>query len=359
MARNDLRPVRGLLGFALCFAAFGGASAQTLGGTVARFNLLAQTKMNLKGFSASRRLTVPVVGTSQGTSLKLDKAEIGVYHNNDITAKNGQAEAQTLHDSLTAPAGAVIVNSTGTALPAALFAGPGITISHFNASVANSGGELAVTGTPTSRVIFQIPGALSLTNFNVALAGGLAERNVFWQVGAAITLVNDDAANRTFPGTAVNIAANAVIAVASSGAGSLSVGRLLSRGGEIKLTQSGSGMLAVANPAAAGPAPPGEAVPPGVADVCPREDFLFPSPATGASAQFAYCMAESGSVSIKAWNATGAIVDAVEEVKASGAQLSTLDTGRLAPGVYFFRIERLYDSGAVERSTTKKFVVKH
>lgn len=331
----------------------GAASAQTLGSTVANFNILASSAITLTGFSPSQILTVPVVGTSPGTTLTLTNATAGVFHNNDATAMTGQSEAQTLNNSLTAPAGATTVTSANTTLPAALTAGPGVTVYHFNTSVTNTNTTLTLTGTPTSTVIFQMPGALALTNATVDLAGGILPRNIYWQIGTGITIVNSDATNRSFPGTAINSTAAADIAVTCGGAGTLSIGRLLSRGGSITLTQSGAGILTVQNPASAE-----DAIPPGVVSVCSQGDFIYPSPATGASAKFAFCMAESGNVSIKVWNAVGDIVARVEETKASGAQVSPLMTGRLAPGIYLYRIEKLYASGKSDSSNVKKFVVK-
>ena len=93
-------------------------------------------------------------------------------------------------------------------------------------------------------------------------------------------------------------------------------------------------------------------------DGCTAGNF-FPSPATGRVGTFNYCMGSAGTVKILVWNAIGDLASKIEDVKAAGTQSSTMDTARLAPGVYYYILERNYTSGAVTRSGTKKFVVKH
>lgn len=89
------------------------------------------------------------------------------------------------------------------------------------------------------------------------------------------------------------------------------------------------------------------------------EDFFFPSPATAATAQFAYCMASSGKAKIRVYNAIGDLAVKIEEYRSAGAHSATLNTGRLAPGVYLYRIEKNYDDGTSSTSPLKKFAVKH
>ena len=84
-----------------------------------------------------------------------------------------------------------------------------------------------------------------------------------------------------------------------------------------------------------------------------------PSPATGRVGTFSYCMAAQGRVRIKVYNSIGDLASKIEEDKAPGAQLSTMDTARLAPGVYLYILERDYGNSAIVRSAVKKFVVKH
>jgi len=97
---------------------------------------------------------------------------------------------------------------------------------------------------------------------------------------------------------------------------------------------------------------------PVVGGVC-GDDFFFPSPATGATATFAYCMALPGTVTIKVYNAIGDLVAKITDVKAAGAQSSVLNTGRLASGVYLYRLEKDYGGGNSTTSKVKKFVVRH
>lgn len=92
---------------------------------------------------------------------------------------------------------------------------------------------------------------------------------------------------------------------------------------------------------------------------CGSDDFFFPSPVAGARGNFAYCMALQGTVKIRVYNAIGDLATKVEDSKSSGAQLSTINTERLASGVYLYIMEKDYGSGNVNRSGVKKFVVKH
>lgn len=89
------------------------------------------------------------------------------------------------------------------------------------------------------------------------------------------------------------------------------------------------------------------------------DDFFFPSPATGATAQFAYCMALPGTVRIRIYNVVGDLAAKIVESKEAGAQLSQLNTARLAPGVYLYRLEKDYGGANSTTSKVKKFVVKH
>ncbi|MDD5209146.1 MAG: IPT/TIG domain-containing protein [Elusimicrobiales bacterium] len=93
--------------------------------------------------------------------------------------------------------------------------------------------------------------------------------------------------------------------------------------------------------------------------VCGGEDYFFPSPATGDTANFAYCMALPGTVRITVYNAIGDLVAKIEDSRAAGGQFSTLNTGRLATGVYLYRLEKDYGAGNSAASKVKKFVVQH
>lgn len=89
------------------------------------------------------------------------------------------------------------------------------------------------------------------------------------------------------------------------------------------------------------------------------DDFFYPSPATGAVGTFAYCMEKAGTAKVRVYNSIGDLVSKLEDAKAAGAQSSALNTGRLAPGVYLYLLEKDYGNGNVFRSGVKKFVVKH
>ncbi|MCR4295074.1 MAG: T9SS type A sorting domain-containing protein, partial [Elusimicrobia bacterium] len=104
------------------------------------------------------------------------------------------------------------------------------------------------------------------------------------------------------------------------------------------------------NPAAAAP---------GAGAAACSDGLFYPSPATGAVGTFSYCMTSAGDVKIRVYNAIGDLAVKVDDRKSAGQQTSTIDTARLAPGVYLYILERTYDSGDKSRSKVKKFVVKH
>ena len=330
------------------------ASAQTVGPDLANFNLLANTGMTLTGFSPVQPLIVQIVGTSPSNALTLTNAVVGTYHDNDTAAINGQAQGQILYNSLTNPPGAIFI-PIGNPIVSPLNAGPGTTVFQAAGSVTNGVGTIALNGTATSIVIFQIPGALSFTDVDVVLAGGILPGNVYWQVGTGVTVKNDDAVNRTFPGTVVLKGAAATVAITCSGAGNLAIGRQVSLGGAVTVTQSGAGVLTITYPSGGTGGAPGPVAP----NACSTGDRIFPSPATGSSAQIGYCMDQQGSVVIRVYNAIGDIAAKINESKASGTQTSTLNTGRLAPGVYFFIVEKHYGGGVVNKDAVIKFGVVH
>jgi len=103
---------------------------------------------------------------------------------------------------------------------------------------------------------------------------------------------------------------------------------------------------------------PANAPAPGQPVVC-GNDFFYPSPATGPVGNFAYCMAEIGTVRIRVYNAVGDIVARIDDVKPAGAALSPLNTARLAPGVYLYILDKNYGNGNSSRSHTERFVVRH
>jgi hypothetical protein len=86
--------------------------------------------------------------------------------------------------------------------------------------------------------------------------------------------------------------------------------------------------------------------------------FIYPSPVRDA-ASFGYTMAESGTVKIRVYSEIGDLVATVEESKPAGVWSSPLHASTLAPGVYYFILEKHYASGTAEKAGMKKFVVVH
>ncbi len=327
----------------------GGASAQTMGATLIGFNVLSNTAVSLTGTGVAP-VTVAVGGSAPGIARAFVNGSITTDHLNDVTAVNGQAEALVLFNSLTAPAGATFI-AMGGAVPGVLNVGPGTTVFQAAAGVTNNTTVTTITGSASSIVIFQVPTAMSLTDADIILAGGILASNVYWQVTQGVTVVNDDAATRSFPGTVVNNTAAAGISITCSGAGSLSIGRQVSVQGFVTLVQSGAGIMTVAFPAVAAPGVGGPAA-------C-SDGLFYPSPATGPVGTFAYCMDSAGTVKIRVYNSIGDLAVKVDDTKPAGAALSTIDTGRLASGVYLYIVERDYNGGNKSRSRVKKFAVKH
>ena len=336
---------------ALTFAAgtAGGASAQTMGSALASFNILANPQVTLTGPNPVQPLIVPVVGTSPGISLTVTNASATTYHPNDTSSINGMAQGLALWNSLLAPAGATIIPLAADTLPPALAPGPGVTIYTAAADITNNTSATTITGSASSVVIFQVNTFVKFTDTDIILVGVLPT-NVYWRVVTAVTIVNDDAATRSIPGTFVNNTDAADIAVTCSGAGSLNTGRFVSLQGSVTVTQSNAaGVLSFALPTGgAAPFTPG----------CSDGNF-YPSPATGATGTFAYCMDTAGDVKIRVYNAIGDLAVKVDDSRSAGAQTSTIDTGRLAPGVYFYTLERNYAGGNKSRSKVKKFAVQH
>lgn len=327
----------------------GSASAQTMGSIVKSFNILANPAVTLTGFAADP-FNISTVGIAPGVALTLTNATVTTQHLNNVTSINGQSEAATLSTSLTNPPGATFIALAAATLPPALTPGPGITVYTAAANVTNNTSVVTITGSPTSVVIFQITTFMTLTDTNVILAGGISPSNVYWKVTNNATIINDDAVDRTMPGTIIVTTTPDDVAVTVSNAGSLSIGRLISLGGDVTVTQSGAGRMIMALPA--------EPAPSVSVSAC-TDGLFYPSPATGAVGTFAYCMDSAGSVKIRVYNVIGDLAVKVDDTKPAGAATSTIDTARLAPGVYLYILERDYGAGNKARSRVKKFVVKH
>jgi hypothetical protein len=363
--KRTIRRMGGLSILALLVGSASVASAQ-VAGSWTNFNILANTAVSLTGVDMTNKLYVPVVGIAPNTALTKVRAVVGTEHLNDTTAVTGQLDATALNTSIDgAVPGATIINQhalSPNTLPGTLNPGAGVTVYQWAGQpVTNNSTTLILTAGVADKVIFQVGTALTLTDVNIVLAGGLLAGNVYWQVGTGVTVVNDDAATRSFPGTVVLNGAAANIAVTSSGAGALNIGRLISRNGAVTVVQSGAGTLTVANPI--GGTGGGSDAP---APTC-GPDYFWPSPATGPTGNFQYCMARSGHAIIKVYNAIGDIVAKLDDhtsgctatATAAFTCLSPLNTGRLAPGVYLYRVQKFYDDGTSATSSVKKFGVKH
>ena len=323
------------------------ATAQTMGNTLAAFNILANPSVTLTGFAAAP-LVVNRVGTSPGITLTTTNASATHYNANDGLAVDGQTEAGVLWNSLTNVAAVttdvLATNTFPPVLPAAGAYTAGVIKITAAADITDTG-ALTITGTPNTIIIIQAGTFVSLTNMDITLAGGILPSNVYWQVNTAVTIINNDATTRSIPGTFINNTAAQNIAITASGAGGLNVGRFISRQGSVTVTQSGAGAMLFNGPAAGGFLP-------GCSD-----GLFYPSPATGAVGTFSYCMESAGTVKIKVYNAIGDLASKIEDTRTAGQHTSTMNTGRLAPGVYLYTVERDYGNRTVN-SGVKKFAVK-
>ncbi len=88
-------------------------------------------------------------------------------------------------------------------------------------------------------------------------------------------------------------------------------------------------------------------------------EFFYPSPATGPTGTFQYCMSYPGTMRVRVYNSIGDIVAKVEDATAAGGQSAHLNTSRLAPGVYLYLLDKDYGGGNVVHLPVQKFVVKH
>ena len=87
--------------------------------------------------------------------------------------------------------------------------------------------------------------------------------------------------------------------------------------------------------------------------------YVFPSPTTGDTADVAYFMETSGLVTLRVYNEIGRLVENFEVSKPADTQGSTINTGNMAPGVYYCLLTMKYDDGTVKRYSKIKFAVIH
>ena len=88
------------------------------------------------------------------------------------------------------------------------------------------------------------------------------------------------------------------------------------------------------------------------------DPYIFPSPSTGNMARVVYFMPGPGLANIRVYNEIGGLVDTLEERKSTGPQSSSINIGKLAPGVYFYLLNLKTDDGNTKKYK-RKFVVTH
>jgi hypothetical protein len=229
----------------------------TVGATLAAFNAFGSTGITLTG-SAPNILNVNEVGMSPSAGpTTLTNAIVTSEHDDDATAIAAASEASTLDAELTTLSlggdGITVIAVGPATLPSILNPVLGnVNVYTFAAGCTNTSSTITINGSADTVVVIKVANALTLTDVNVILSGGQLSGNVYWQIGEAITITNDDATSRTIPGTFISqtSVAPGAITVTDSGAGNLSVGRLISLLGGVTLTQSGAGVLSTPRPPA-------------------------------------------------------------------------------------------------------------
>jgi hypothetical protein len=85
--------------------------------------------------------------------------------------------------------------------------------------------------------------------------------------------------------------------------------------------------------------------------------YIFPSPARD-SARIVYTMAKTGTVDIRVYNASGQLAATLKETKPVGVQSTAVTTKLMAPGVYYYMLERTYVGSSEKIVGPCKFAVK-
>lgn len=88
-----------------------------------------------------------------------------------------------------------------------------------------------------------------------------------------------------------------------------------------------------------------------------RNPYLYPSPASGATATIAYNLCVPALVQVRVYNEVGDLMETLQEEKSAGPQTTLLTISRLAQGVYFFLITTRNGQGSIERMGPFKFTV--
>lgn len=91
----------------------------------------------------------------------------------------------------------------------------------------------------------------------------------------------------------------------------------------------------------------------------PREDscFVYPSPASGASARVVYLVSDPGKAYVQVYNEAGDLVVEMQQLKPSGVQETVLDLTYYRKGLYICRVTLISDSMKVKKLRPFKFTV--
>jgi hypothetical protein len=85
--------------------------------------------------------------------------------------------------------------------------------------------------------------------------------------------------------------------------------------------------------------------------------YVYPSPATGASAWVVYTMPQNGTATIRVFTESGDLAAEDEETLPAGLQRTTLDLAYYHAGVYLCRVILSLDDGTTQKFPIFKFAV--
>jgi hypothetical protein len=90
----------------------------------------------------------------------------------------------------------------------------------------------------------------------------------------------------------------------------------------------------------------------------PGTSFVYPSPSTTGTVNFAFGMAEGGTAQVLVWNTSAELVADTSQTLWAGPQKITLSTQGWARGAYFYRVVLHYNSGTTDRLPPDKFLIE-
>jgi hypothetical protein len=85
--------------------------------------------------------------------------------------------------------------------------------------------------------------------------------------------------------------------------------------------------------------------------------LLYPSPATGSLVHVALSMAQSGQLRIVILDSRGRVILVVNETLPAGPVAEPVDISHLRRGLYFYRVNMVYDDGGTQRLAGGRFAV--